>query len=95
MQKRARTRARACAGYAVAPRVGFHDDPGGITGIGQADLDLLPADHDCPAHGDRKIVRTARRCRAIEIQAGPHTISAADPLPDDLRHAIETIARAR
>ena len=79
MQKRARTRARACAGYAVAPRVGFHDDPGGITGIGQADLDLLPADHDCPAHGDRKIVRTARRCRAIEIQAGPHTISAVDP----------------
>ena len=58
----------------------------------QADLDLLPADHDCPAHGDRKFVRTARRYRTIEIQVGPHT-TAADPLPDDLHHAIETIAR--
>ncbi len=61
--------------------------------MGQADLDLLPADHDCPAHGDRKFVRTARRYRTIEIQVGPHTITAADPLPDDLHHAIETIAR--
>jgi hypothetical protein len=37
----------------------------------------------------------ARRYLTIEIQAGLYTISAADPLPDDLRHAIETIARAR
>ena len=59
----------------------------------QADLDLLPADHDCSAHGDRKFVRTARRYRTIEIQVGPHTITAADLLPDDLHHAIETIAR--
>ena len=28
----------------------------------------------------RKFVRTARRYRTIEIQAGPHTITAADPL---------------
>jgi len=62
---------------------GFHDDLGGFTGIGQVDLDLLPADHDCPAHGDREFVRTARRYRIIEIQVGPHTISAADPRPDD------------
>ncbi len=61
--------------------------------MGQADLYLLPADHDCPAHGDRKFVRTAPRYRTIEIQVGPHTITAADPLPDDLHHAIETIAR--
>ena len=29
----------------------------------------------------RKFVRTARRYRTIEIQAGTHTITAADPLP--------------
>jgi hypothetical protein len=39
----------------------------------------------------RKFVRTARRYRTIEIQAGEHTIAAADPLPADLRQAIETI----
>ena len=41
----------------------------------------------------RKFVRTARRYRTIEIQAGPHTITAADPLPDDLRQVLETITR--
>jgi hypothetical protein len=41
----------------------------------------------------RKFVRAARRYRAIEIQAGPHTITAADPLRDDLRHALEAITR--
>jgi Transposase DDE domain len=39
----------------------------------------------------RKFVRTARRCRTIEIQAGDHTITAADPLPDDLRDALDRI----
>lgn len=39
----------------------------------------------------RKFVRTARRYRTIQIQAGPRTIAAADPLPDDLRHALEAI----
>ena len=29
----------------------------------------------------RKFVKTARRYRTIQIQAGPHTITAADPLP--------------
>ena len=42
----------------------------------------------------KKFVRTARRYRTIEIQAGAHTITAADPLPDDLRDALETISRA-
>jgi hypothetical protein len=41
----------------------------------------------------RKFVRTARRYRTIEIQAGVHTITAADPLPDDLRHALDQIHR--
>jgi DDE family transposase len=43
----------------------------------------------------RKFVRTARRYRTIEIQAGPHTITAADPLPDDLRQALEAINSTR
>src|SRR5215467_2122435 len=39
----------------------------------------------------RKFVKTARRYRTVEIQAGPHTITAASPLPDDLRQAIDAI----
>jgi Transposase DDE domain len=36
----------------------------------------------------RRFVRTARRYRTIEITSGAHTITAEDPLPDDLRHAL-------
>jgi hypothetical protein len=43
----------------------------------------------------RKFVKTARRYRTIQIQAGPHVITAADPLPDDLRQALETINGTR
>jgi hypothetical protein len=39
----------------------------------------------------RKFVKTARRYRTIEIQAGPHVITAADPLPEDLREALDQI----
>ena len=39
----------------------------------------------------RKFVRTARRYRTIEIQAGNQTITAADPLPDDLHQALQSI----
>ncbi len=42
----------------------------------------------------RKFVKTARRYRTIQIQAGPHTINAADPLPNDLRQALEAISHA-
>jgi hypothetical protein len=35
----------------------------------------------------RRLVGTARRYRTIEIQASNHTITAADPLPDDLHTA--------
>jgi hypothetical protein len=42
----------------------------------------------------RKFVKTARRYRTVEIQAGEHTITAADPLPDDLRGALDRIHRA-
>jgi hypothetical protein len=39
----------------------------------------------------RKFVRTTRRYRTIEIQAGTQTITAADPLPADLRQALDQI----
>ena len=39
----------------------------------------------------KKFVRTTRRYRTIEIQAGAHTITAADPLPNDLRQALDRI----
>jgi hypothetical protein len=39
----------------------------------------------------RKFVRTARRYRTIQIQAGQHTVTAADPPPDDLRQALDHI----
>jgi hypothetical protein len=43
----------------------------------------------------RKFVKTARRYRTIQVQAGQHTITAADPLPDDLRQALHAINRSR
>jgi hypothetical protein len=39
----------------------------------------------------RKFVKTARRYRTIQVQAGQHTFTAADPLPEDLREALEQI----
>jgi hypothetical protein len=42
----------------------------------------------------KKFVRTTRRHRTIEIQAGDHTITAADPLPGDLRGALDRIHRS-
>ena len=43
----------------------------------------------------RRFVKTARRYRTVQIQAGPHTVTAADPIPDELRQAIENIEAAR
>lgn len=39
----------------------------------------------------KKFVRTARRYRTIQIRAGNQTITAADPIPDDLRDALSMI----
>jgi hypothetical protein len=39
----------------------------------------------------RKYVRTARRYRTNQTQAGQHVITAADPLPDDLRQALNPV----
>jgi hypothetical protein len=39
----------------------------------------------------RRFVKTARRYRTIEIQAGDHVITAADPLPGDLQQPLDAI----
>ena len=41
----------------------------------------------------KKFVTTTRRYRTVEIQAGDHTITAADPLPDDLQTVLDSIHR--
>lgn len=43
----------------------------------------------------KKFVGTARRYRTIEIQIGEHTITAKEPLPDDLAAALNAIHRVR
>ena len=42
----------------------------------------------------KKFVRTTRRYRTVKIKAGRQTITAADPLPDDLRDALAKIGNA-
>ena len=39
----------------------------------------------------KRFVTTARRYRTIQIQAGNHTITAADPIPADLHAALNAI----
>jgi hypothetical protein len=39
----------------------------------------------------KKFVGTARRYCTIQIKAGRQTLTAADPLPDDLRAALTKI----
>ena len=41
----------------------------------------------------RKFVRTTRRYKTIQIQAGAHVLTAADPLPADLHEALSRIHR--
>jgi len=42
----------------------------------------------------KKFVRTTRRYRTVTIKAGRQTLTAADPLPDDLRDALAKIGSA-
>jgi hypothetical protein len=42
----------------------------------------------------KKFVRTTRRYRTVKIKAGRQTLTAADPLPDDLRDALAKIGCA-
>lgn len=39
----------------------------------------------------KRFVTTVRRYRTIQIQAGEHTITAVDPLPEDLYTALDAI----
>jgi len=39
----------------------------------------------------KKFVRTARRYRTVTIQAGSHTLTAAEPPPPDLAEALAKI----
>ena len=39
----------------------------------------------------KKFVRTARRYRTVQVKAGNQTVTAADPLPDDLAEALAKI----
>jgi transposase len=41
----------------------------------------------------KKFVRTLRRYRTIEIQAGVSRITAEQPLPDDIHAALDAIDR--
>lgn len=36
-------------------------------------------------------MQTARRYRTVEIKAGPQILTAEEPLPDDLRHALTAV----
>jgi hypothetical protein len=40
----------------------------------------------------KKFIRTTRRYRTVQIRAGRHILTAADPLPDDLRDALANIS---
>ena len=42
----------------------------------------------------RRFVKTARRYRTIQIQAGDHLITAADLVPEDLRASLAKISNA-
>lgn len=42
-----------------------------------------------------KSVKTTRRYREVAIEVGDQLITAADPLPDDLRTAINAISASR
>ena len=41
--------------------------------------------------GIRKFVQNSRRYRTVQIRAGQHTLTAADPLPAELRDALDQI----
>jgi hypothetical protein len=43
----------------------------------------------------KKFVRTARRYRTVQIKARRQILTAAEPLPDDLRDAIVKINNRR
>lgn len=38
-----------------------------------------------------RFVKTLRRYRSVQIKTGAHTITAEEPLPDDIRAALDQI----
>jgi hypothetical protein len=40
----------------------------------------------------RRFVQTTRRYRTVQIRAGTQLLTAEDPIPDDLRHALTRIS---
>lgn len=40
----------------------------------------------------RRFVKTTRRDRTMQIQAGPHTVTAAEAIPSDLQEALTKIS---
>ena len=56
-----------------------------------ATLDVSKWIEDRTGWSIKRFVCTARRYRTIEIQAGNHIITAADPLPCDLHEALGRI----
>ena len=46
---------------------------------------------DTTAWTIKRFVKAVRRYRTIQIRAGDHTVTAADPLPDDLRNVLAKI----
>jgi hypothetical protein len=65
--------------------------------MSKSDLQARPVYHrkrdSIEAHLIRKFVKSARRYRTVEIQAGRQIITAADLLPDELRQALDAINR--
>ena len=39
----------------------------------------------------KKFVRSLRRYRTVKINTGNHILTAEDPLPEDIRHALTAI----
>ena len=58
-----------------------------------AALAVSPWIEDRTGWSIRKFVRSGRRCRTVEIQAGNHVITAADPLPRDVHQSLGRIHR--
>lgn len=42
----------------------------------------------------KKLVTTLRRYHTVQIQAGEHTLTAEDPLPDDVQQTLTAIRDA-
>ena len=82
------------AGSDLAARPVCHhtrDSVGAHLAIVFAALAVSRRVEDATGWSIKEFVRTLRRYRTVQIQVGGHTVTAADPLPDDVRRALEAI----